>query len=699
MASFASLFGSRASALAALAFLLSAAFANAFSDYSAIPDYSRAPVIDLAEQKQAVQVDWVLVIDRSGSMADGNRLQRARQACQTLTRDMATDSLPALVVFNSAAQTVADFDAGKDALDKAVSSISANGGTAIAKGLEQALQLLANRPSASRHILLISDGEDKHDVGPIIARLRAENIAVTAIGMGLAKGDRHLKRIAGETGGVFQIADDLNLIQTMFAAMGARRLTLIAHHGLITAGDRQRFPFVLERAMPAGVNLYGQNSWSGKALQLRLLHASGDSLVSSITVTDSQADFESFAISGLAAGRYVLEVSAPDGNEEVEPFHLTLSGDAQKSVSPPSLPSEMDAGTKVDLPLRVDGQLANAELQTWLPDGRSRSIFLGNTRFDANSKTYGIAFEETSRIGFYDMVIRVDDVPRNRIRFRIGTVEEVVANRPEAASWLRQAAWEARQRFETEPAPAEFNQYSVTAALASVGGCLNRIPDLVAMLEQRSGDRIGALRDTTRLIAVLTERLPLVSVGLVQGDRMYFARGNTNVRTSGLPPAMEAGLMRPGAFFESRVLIPLDDQMSLLLQVNDGTSFESDLHRPDAVAEPPYRWGIVDRALAYQLARNLAGFYASVESLRLRERMPFATFEPWVRDSMPRQFGFMSLEIQDASGKVYFQDRNTLLEPSRMAGVVRETVEAPIQDLAGNPAGKVRVSLAALPRD
>lgn len=662
-----------------------------------VPDHARSPEFEIIPDSAETQapVNTVFVIDVSGSMKEDKRLARAKQACLSLTREADLTQASAVVVFNDSASRIVNFGSDRGGFERAVSRLQPNGGTRIAAGLSSGVDLLQSRAASSGQIILISDGQDKSDVEPILRSLDGTGITVTTIGMGVATGDAKLDMIADRTGGQFQIADNLNLLQAMFAAFGRAKQTLLAHNGLIQQGERQLIPFRLAADMPAGAQITGQNTWPGSQLTVRLLDNQGMEVPGALRITDSQKDFEGFTLSGLKAGAYSIEVFGADVSGDAEPYNLSLFGNAKGGVNPPSLPSEIAAGTTLALPLRTEKPLpASATLELRSPGGRTHTIPLSPDLYDDKAGAYPVTFSDTSDIGFYDALVVVDGTPCNRFQFRVGSVKEVLESNPAAASWLRQAAYAARQRYEKDRQAVAFNQYTVTASLAMVGQCINNLPELIAIFERRSGDREGAIRDVTGLLGTLMERLPVTSLSLIEDDTAYYMRGAATVRTSDLSPAMRAGLLRPGRFFEHQVLIPLDQHLSLLVQVSEDASFESDLLRRDAVAQVPFDWNTVDLALGYQLARNLADFYAKLETLRHREQMREPSLTGWIRDSLPRRFVFMALEIRDAGNRIYLQDRHTRLEPARMSGRPVETITAAIEDPAGNPAGKVRVALA-----
>ncbi|MCE5170273.1 VWA domain-containing protein, partial [Paenibacillus profundus] len=108
--------------------------------------------------------DVVLVIDKSGSMNDKQRMTKARDAANKfvdnlLVKDSTTRI--AVVTFNKAYQEVSGFKGAdqKDALKQAIQGIKADGGTNIQAGLLRARTLLERSNAQNKVVVLLSDGE------------------------------------------------------------------------------------------------------------------------------------------------------------------------------------------------------------------------------------------------------------------------------------------------------------------------------------------------------------------------------------------------------------------------------------------------------------------------------------------------------------------------------------------------------------
>ncbi|MCY9722396.1 vWA domain-containing protein, partial [Paenibacillus apiarius] len=108
--------------------------------------------------------DVVLVIDKSGSMNDKQRMAKAIDAANRfvdnlLVKDSTTRI--AVVTFNKNYQEVSGFKGieQKDALKQAIQGIRADGGTNIQAGLLRARTLLESSNAQNKVVVLLSDGE------------------------------------------------------------------------------------------------------------------------------------------------------------------------------------------------------------------------------------------------------------------------------------------------------------------------------------------------------------------------------------------------------------------------------------------------------------------------------------------------------------------------------------------------------------
>ena len=107
--------------------------------------------------------DIVLVIDRSGSMGDNNRMVRAKEAAEKFVSTLLPDGNDgktriAIVSFASGVTTNQPLTNDVSSLNNAIENLQAKGGTFTQAGIKQAEALLANSNADVKNIVLLSDG-------------------------------------------------------------------------------------------------------------------------------------------------------------------------------------------------------------------------------------------------------------------------------------------------------------------------------------------------------------------------------------------------------------------------------------------------------------------------------------------------------------------------------------------------------------
>ncbi len=105
--------------------------------------------------------DIVLVIDRSGSMKDNNRMVRAKEAAKQFVSTLLPDEHTriAIVSFAKRASTNQLLTNDANKLNDAIDGLKADGGTFTQAGIRQAESILANSTADVKNIVLLSDGK------------------------------------------------------------------------------------------------------------------------------------------------------------------------------------------------------------------------------------------------------------------------------------------------------------------------------------------------------------------------------------------------------------------------------------------------------------------------------------------------------------------------------------------------------------
>lgn len=169
------------------------------------------------------EVAVAFVIDRSGSMngpvAGTTRLELTKRAVLEAVSLLGERSLAALIVFDSEADLLLPLTPTSDlgAFRSALASLGAAGGTAIHPGLVAASQLIAEASSATRHVIVMTDGMSQEgDFAEVLDELGGLGVATSFVGVGDAD-RRQLSVLAGLSGGGLHFASDFRALPGLMA--------------------------------------------------------------------------------------------------------------------------------------------------------------------------------------------------------------------------------------------------------------------------------------------------------------------------------------------------------------------------------------------------------------------------------------------------------------------------------------------------
>jgi Ca-activated chloride channel family protein len=110
----------------------------------------------------ASPVTTMLVIDRSGSMEESDKMAGARDAARAFVDQMRAGDRTGVIAFNSNARTVEGFTGSQNDLVEAISRIRPDGGTALYDSVVAGVDALKNE-SGRRALLVLTDGQDCRD--------------------------------------------------------------------------------------------------------------------------------------------------------------------------------------------------------------------------------------------------------------------------------------------------------------------------------------------------------------------------------------------------------------------------------------------------------------------------------------------------------------------------------------------------------
>ncbi len=178
-----------------------------------------------------------IVLDRSGSMYDEQRLDYVIEAIKYLIDNLGPDDKVAVVAFADRAEVAATADrvatdaAGvKRAIDD-LDLLEIGGGTQMALGMEAALAEVEKSYSPSRlnRLLLLTDGQTYEERKCLdLARQHRERIACSTLGVGIEFNEKLLMEMAEESGANYHFIDAPASIPNIFSSelQGLRNVAL-----------------------------------------------------------------------------------------------------------------------------------------------------------------------------------------------------------------------------------------------------------------------------------------------------------------------------------------------------------------------------------------------------------------------------------------------------------------------------------------
>ena len=248
------------------------------SDASFAPgSYSRTPIEALlpVEPKEPKREERnraiILVIDKSGSMREENRILYAQEAAKAVARQLKDNDLLGIIGFDVTPFVVVPLEAvGKlrGIIDAQINRLKPGGQTYFYPALIEAKRQIERANAARKHVILLSDGETRGTQGELVDLVSVMKnemkVTVSAIAIGAEADIRIMKRISQYGGGLFhQTINPSSLPQIVLQQLqenppeeptGERELTPVQERGF--GGTCGLFCEILSKA----VRLHGHRA-------------------------------------------------------------------------------------------------------------------------------------------------------------------------------------------------------------------------------------------------------------------------------------------------------------------------------------------------------------------------------------------------------------------------------------------------------
>ncbi len=175
-------------------------------------------------------LDLAVVIDRSGSMSSGGKIQQVKQAALNLIDRLGRDDRVTLVSYDHIVTVhgrgLPPWGKGRDRLRHAILGMQPGGMTALGPALVKAIDALRQGQRGTgelQHVLLLSDGlaNTGESRPPVIAARAAEawrhGISVSTLGVGLDYNEDLMTRVADHGGGRYHFIKEAREVSSVLA--------------------------------------------------------------------------------------------------------------------------------------------------------------------------------------------------------------------------------------------------------------------------------------------------------------------------------------------------------------------------------------------------------------------------------------------------------------------------------------------------
>jgi Mg-chelatase subunit ChlD len=160
----------------------------------------------------------VFVIDRSGSMNEGSKLDMEKDAVRAAIEALPAEAHVAVVAFDSDADVVVPLTEASHRvrISNDVARIHAGGGTNIFTGLKAAYEVLSVSKGTHNQVVLVTDGDGANDgIAELCTEMHAAKIEISAVGIPTA--DRNLLSMITDIGdGRLYMVEDVGALPKIF---------------------------------------------------------------------------------------------------------------------------------------------------------------------------------------------------------------------------------------------------------------------------------------------------------------------------------------------------------------------------------------------------------------------------------------------------------------------------------------------------
>jgi VWFA-related protein len=190
---------------------------------------------------EAIPTTVVLVVDRSLSMEEENRIGGLKRAVHSFLEKLPDKSRVALIAFGSDVNKLCTFTTDRGQIKTAVDALEPAGATRFYDAVASALEMLDHEPGR-RAVLALTDGEDTFSqsasLDSVIATAKRIGLPVYTLGLGTEEEieSKDLRHLAASTRGQYYPARNANQLSAIYEQIAER---LNASYTLLYQSDRK----------------------------------------------------------------------------------------------------------------------------------------------------------------------------------------------------------------------------------------------------------------------------------------------------------------------------------------------------------------------------------------------------------------------------------------------------------------------------
>lgn len=166
----------------------------------------------------------VMVVDRSGSMESGNygisKLELVKEAMVRSIEMLGENDSTGILAFDDGYKWTLKpekLNGNTEEIKDKIYSINAGGGTSIQPALDEAVNVLSNYNAASKHIILMTDGQGENSgYEDIIRKAVVNNISISTVAAGNDSATDLLESIAKQASGRYYYTDEFTDLPKIF---------------------------------------------------------------------------------------------------------------------------------------------------------------------------------------------------------------------------------------------------------------------------------------------------------------------------------------------------------------------------------------------------------------------------------------------------------------------------------------------------